>query len=185
MMGGSWVLVWIKERTQILSQTLPLQFYAMLHGEKKKKSYWTFSSSSIFSPTSWVITKSKTKQNTPNVHVHAVLWRCKILYVVLGYHFSKNKQTNETQPTVLQTFKLRSQITVMMMNTVHHSICSWQRKLTFSPPAMTTDRSCCNSSPRNPRHCWSNFYLQYLLAFLRCIRSIKGQWVLHGICNLR
>lgn len=97
MMGGSWVLVWIKERTQILSQTLPLQFYAMLHGEKKKKSYWTFSSSSIFSPTSWVITKSKTKQNTPNVHVHAVLWRCKILYVVLGYHFSKNKQTKPNQ----------------------------------------------------------------------------------------
>lgn len=171
MMGGSSVLVWIKERTQILSQTLPLQFYALLYGGKKK-SYWTFSSFSIFSSTSWVITKSKTKQTpqmfmqcSEDVKYYTLLWSITFQQT--------NKQTNP-QPTVLQTFKLRGQITVMMINTVHYSICFWQRKLTFSPPAMTTDRSCCNSSPRNPRHCRSNFYFQYLLAFLWCVRSIKG-----------
>lgn len=37
--------------------------------------------------------KIKTKTNTPNIHVHAVLWRCKILYIIMEYHFSKtNKQ---------------------------------------------------------------------------------------------
>lgn len=41
--------------------------------------------------------KIKTKTNTQNIHVHAVLWRCKILYTTMEYHFQK--QTNKKPPS--------------------------------------------------------------------------------------
>lgn len=69
-MGDS--LVRIKERTQILSQALPLEFYAVWNGEEKEGLLNIFQLLHFFTYLMGYH-QIKNKTNTSSVHVHAEL----------------------------------------------------------------------------------------------------------------
>lgn len=179
MTEGSWVLVRIKERTPILSQTVPLQFYAVLHGGKKEALLNNFQ---LLHFLTYLRGYHQTTTKIPQMFMQCLE---DVQCYMLLWSITSQKRTNKRPNNCWANTPTEKPGHGDNDNTAQHSPCDRQSQLTFSPPAVAADGSGGDSGPRNPRHRRGNFHPQDLLAFLWYIGSIKGQWVLHGICNLR